>query len=99
MSDDIVRNSNDKGLITRIVPLFFKRIITGFSLRLIFSLPFMLQFLLAASLIAFLLFRGGQEAVNSVLAEMRQEVLERVHEQLSRHMKEPARLNHLNVDS
>ena len=79
--------------------LFFKRIIKRFSLRLIFSLPFIIQFSLAVSLIAFLLFRGGQEAVNSVLEEMRQQVFERVQEQLSYHMKEPSRLNRLNADA
>lgn len=84
---------------TSILTLFSKCIMERISLRQIFSLPFMIQFLIAASLIAFLLFQGGQEAVNTVLKEMHQEVLERVHEQVNRHMKEPARLNRLNADA
>ncbi|WP_378952334.1 SpoIIE family protein phosphatase [Pelosinus sp. sgz500959] len=99
MSDEIARNSNEKDAVTSRLPLAIKSIAERFSLQLIFSLPFMVQFLIAVSLIAFVLFRGGQEAVNSVLKEMRQEVLERVHEQLSRHMKEPSRLNRLNADA
>jgi serine phosphatase RsbU (regulator of sigma subunit) len=59
----------------------------------------MAQFLLAAGLITILLFRGGQEAVDVLLTEMRHEVLERVNEQLEQHMKEPVRLNHLNADA
>lgn len=68
----------------------FQRIAERFSLRLVFSLPFMLQFA-ASCMIGILLFRGGQVAVDSVLKDMRQEVLGRVHDQLSRHMHEPLR--------
>jgi serine phosphatase RsbU (regulator of sigma subunit) len=57
----------------------------------------MLQFLLAAGVIAFLLVRGGQQAVDEVLAEMRQEVLERVYEHLSFQLNEPVQLNRLHA--
>ncbi len=77
----------------------FQRIAGRFPLRLVFSLPFMLQFLLATCLIGFLLFQGGQAAVGAVLQEMRREVLVHVHGQLSRHMREPLRLNDLNVNA
>jgi len=68
-------------------------------LRLVFSLPFLLQFLLAALLMGLLFFQGGQESVEAVLKELRQEVLERVQEQVNRHMREPLRLNSLNADA
>ncbi|SFM13967.1 cache domain-containing protein [Pelosinus propionicus] len=74
-----------------------QRIAGRFSLRLVFSLPFMLQFLTVTCLIGFLLFQGGQEAVGSVLGEMRQQILGHVHEQLKRHMEDPLHLNELNV--
>ena len=48
-----------------------KRLLARVSLQRIFLASFMLQFLLAAGLIAFLLVRGGQQAVDEVLAEMR----------------------------
>ena len=74
-----------------------KRLLARVSLQRIFLASFMLQFLLAAGLIAFLLVRGGQQAVDEVLAEMRQEVLERVYDHLSFHLNEPVQLNRLHA--
>lgn len=68
-------------------------------LRLVFSLPFLLQFFMAMLFTGLLLFQSGQDSVQSVLKELRQEVLERVQEQVSRHMREPLRLNSLNADA
>ena len=68
-------------------------------LRLVFSLPFIVQFVLATLLIGILFFRGGQETANSLLVQMRLEVLERVHDKLDKHMSEPLRLNRLNADA
>lgn len=68
-------------------------------LRLVFSLPFLVQFLLAALLIGLLLFRGGQQAVDAVLIQLRLQVLERIHEQMDDRMREPLRLNRLNADA
>jgi HAMP domain-containing protein len=89
-------NENDKKLTLRYL---FQRLAGRFPLNLVFTLPFMLQFLIATCLIGFLLLQGGQEAVGAVLKEMRTETLERVHEQLTRHIDEPLRLNQLNVDA
>lgn len=99
MNDETGRNSEAKCETISILPSFFQRVAARFSLPQLFSVSFMAQFLLAAGLIIILLFRGGQEAVDLLLTEMRHEVLERVHEQLSRHMKEPVRLNYLNADA
>jgi len=99
MNDETKRNFDEKHIAASALPSVFQRIAARFSLPQLFSFSFMAQFLLAAGLIAILLFRGGQEAVDILLKEMRQEVLERVHEQLSRHMKEPVRFNRLNADA
>lgn len=68
-------------------------------LRLVFSLPFLLQFFMAMLFTGLLLFQSGQDSVQAVLKELRQEVLERVQEQVSRQMREPLRLNSLNADA
>ncbi len=81
------------------VRCWFQRIAGRFSLRFVFSFPFMLQFLTVTCLIAFLIFQGGQEAVGAVLGEMREQILGQVHEQLKRHIEEPLRLNELNVNA
>jgi len=99
MNDGNKRNFEEKRIAASALPSVFQRMAARFSLPQLFSFSFMAQFLLAAGLIAILLFRGGQEAVDILLKEMRQEVLERVHEQLSRHMKEPVRFNRLNADA
>jgi len=64
-----------KGSKKMTVRYWFQRIAGRFSLRLVFSLPFMLQFLTVTCLIGFLLFQGGQEAVGAVLGEMREKIL------------------------
>jgi len=74
-----------------------KRLTAHFPLQRLFQVSFMLQFLFAAGLIAFLLVRGGQQAVDEVLTEMRQEVLERVYDHLSFHLNEPVQLNRLHA--
>lgn len=68
-----------------------------FPLRLVFSLPFMVQFVLAVFLIGLLLFQGGQVSVKAVMAELRVEVLERVHEHLSSRISEPLRTNRISA--
>jgi serine phosphatase RsbU (regulator of sigma subunit) len=99
MSRVIQEQPEDKRIRKLTFWVLFQRIAGQFPLKLVFSLPFILQFLLVTCLIGVLLFQGGQEAVGAVMKEMRGEVLERVQEQLSRHMREPLRLNNLNVDA
>ena len=93
------QKTDGKGSKKMTVRYWFQRIAGRFSLRLVFSLPFMLQFLTVTCLIGFLLFQGGQEAVGAVLGEMREQILGHVHEQLKRHIEEPLRLNELNVNA
>jgi HAMP domain-containing protein len=99
LSHNILPISHEKNNKKWTLRYLFQRIAGQFPLNLVFTLPFMLQFLVATCFIGFLLFQGGQEAVGAVLKEMREEVLVRVHEQLSQHMSEPLRLNNLNVDA
>jgi serine phosphatase RsbU (regulator of sigma subunit) len=93
------RKTADEPVVKSLFSYFTQHTIQRFPLRLVFSLPFMAQFLLASSLIVSILFYGGQEAIESLMKQMRQEVLERVHEQLDRHMREPVRLNRLNAEA
>lgn len=53
--------------------------------------------LLAVFLIGLLLFQGGQVSVKAVMAELRVEVLERVHEHLSSRISEPLRTNRISA--
>jgi serine phosphatase RsbU (regulator of sigma subunit) len=76
-----------------------QRVASRFSIKQVFTFSFMLQYILVAGLIAALLIQGGQQAVNVILKEIRQEVLARVHEQLAYHMGEPVQLNRLNVNA
>jgi len=99
LRQDTPRALHNKGSKKVNLRSLFQRLAGRFPLNLVFTLPFMLQFLIATCLIGFLLLQGGQEAVGAVLKEMREEVQEHVHEQLSQHMDEPLRLNNLNVDA
>ena len=88
-------NRQTESILERLLKPLARRL----PLRLVFSLPFVLQLVLATVLIGFFLFRVGQESVNLVLAELRLEVLERVHGKLDKQMQEPLRLNRLNADA
>lgn len=65
-------------------------------LRLVFTFPFIVQFLISTVIIIAVLFWGGQEAVTAILKQNRQDVLDHVHQQLEARMKAPVILNQLN---
>ena len=76
-----------------------RKLTAKLSLQKVFSVLFIVQFMVAAGIIAGLLFYGGRQAVDAVLKEMQREVLARVYEHLSQHMEEPLHLNRMNADA
>lgn len=68
-------------------------------LRLILVIPFVLQIFAAVGLTGWLSLRNGREAVNTVAAQLRNEVATRVQERLQTGMEVPHLINQLNANA
>lgn len=75
-------------------PLPSKRI----PLRLVLIVPFILQIVTAVGLTGYLSIRNGQNAVNAVARQLRQETSARVERRLETYMSVPILINTINLD-
>jgi signal transduction histidine kinase len=71
----------------------------GFQLRTVLVLPFVLQVLAAVGLTGYLALYNGQQAVNDVAGQLRQEVTARVQDALSNYLQIPPRVNQLHASA
>ena len=69
------------------------------SLRLILVVPFILQIFAAVGLTGWLSVRNGQESVNNVATQLRNEVSERIHQKLNEYLEAPHLVNQINVEA
>lgn len=70
-----------------------------YSLRFVFTVPFVLQVVTITSLVGYLSFRNGQKAVNDLANQLQQEVSARVGQHLNTYLTLPHQLNQLNADA
>ncbi|MBD2102463.1 response regulator [Leptolyngbya sp. FACHB-261] len=68
-------------------------------LRAVLVVPFVLQIFAAVGLTGWLSFRNGQQAVNEVTAQLRDEVTARIQQQLDRYLEVPLLVNQINADA
>ncbi|NJN87733.1 MAG: PAS domain S-box protein, partial [Leptolyngbyaceae cyanobacterium SL_7_1] len=66
------------------------------SLRILLTLPFLLQTIVPVALVGYLSFRNGQRAVNDLAAQLQAEVSQRVEQHLNRYFTAPRQINRLN---
>ena len=69
------------------------------SLRSILIVPFVLQLFAAVTLVGYLSWRNGQQAVNDVASQLRQEISDRIQQQLNRYLEAPRIINQINVNA
>ena len=69
------------------------------SLRSMLVVPFVLQMFLAVGLTGYISLRNGQEAVNDVASQLRQEISNRIRERLIDHSEIPHLINQVNADA
>ncbi len=67
-------------------------------LRLILVVPFFLQIVAAVGLTGWLSLRNGQKALNEVTGELRIEISDRIHTQISNYIQIPHQINQANYD-
>lgn len=68
-------------------------------LRVLLVVPFVLQISTVVGLTGWLSLRNGQQAVNEVTTELRQEVVARLQQRLMDYLKVPHLLNQINADA
>lgn len=69
------------------------------SLGSVLVVPFVLQVGLAVGLTSYLSLRNGQQAVNNVAAQLRQETMARIQQQLDQYLAVPFLINQINLDA
>jgi adenylate cyclase len=76
-----------------------KRIFSDISLRTVLVVPFLLQVVLTVSLVGYFSFRNGEEAVQDLASQLRNELTERINQRLQTYVKSSHSVNRLNVDA
>jgi signal transduction histidine kinase len=69
------------------------------SLRFILTVPFVIQVVVVTSLVGYLSYRNGQEAVNNLTNQLMGQVSDRVDRQLDNYLALPHQINQLNLDA
>lgn len=69
------------------------------SLQTVLIVPFVLQIFVAVSMVGYLSFRNGQEAINQLANQLVGEVNDRVHQHLDSYLATPHQINQINADA
>ncbi|MDJ1182827.1 adenylate/guanylate cyclase domain-containing protein [Roseofilum casamattae] len=67
------------------------------SLRAVIVIPFLLQISAAVGITGYLSWRNGQQAVNELASQLRDEVSKRTEQHLRDYLRQPAAINQVNV--
>jgi len=70
-----------------------------FQVRTALVVPFVLQVVVAVGLVGYLSFRNGQDAVNQVTKELRQEIADRIKERLTSYLTTPHLVQQLHANA
>jgi len=68
-------------------------------LRIVLVVPFTIQIVAAVSIVGYLSFRNGQQAVNDVATQLRQEISHRIQDRLNTYMITTQNLNQININA
>lgn len=68
-------------------------------LRIVLIAPFLLQIFAAVSLVGYLSFKNGQQAIHNLAKKLQQEVVARVDQTLNTYLALPHQINQLNADA
>ncbi|MBE9093067.1 ATP-binding protein [Tychonema sp. LEGE 07203] len=68
-------------------------------LRTVLVVPFVLQIVGAVGVVGYLSFRNGQQAVNDVASQLRQEISDRISDRLQAYMDVPHKLNQVKANA
>ncbi len=83
----------------RQAPQFISQITKRLPLRIVLTVPFVLQVLAATGLVGYLSIRNGQKAVNDLALQLQQQVSARVDQHLNSYLVLPHQINQLNLEA
>ena len=69
------------------------------TLQMVMVVPFVVQISIAVGLTGYLSFRNGQEAVNDLASQLRQEVNSRINQHLDSYLDSPHLINQINANT
>lgn len=72
---------------------------SALNLRTVLIVPFVLQIFAAVAIVGYLSFRNGQQAVNEVATQLRQEISDRISERVQAYMTFPQQLNQFKANA
>ncbi len=85
-------------LLSSIIQRFRKKA-SYISLRKVVSVPFILEMIAIVSLVGYVSFRNGQQAVHELAFQLRNELIARINQQLQYYINIPHAINRLNANA
>jgi len=70
-----------------------------FPLRVVLTIPFLLQIFVVVGVIGWLSFKSGQDAVNDVSSQLRSEITARIEDRLNAYLETPHLVNRINAEA
>lgn len=80
-------------------PKRFAKVSGNFPLRLVLTVPFVLQIFAVVGLVGYLSFRNGQKAVQELASDLQREISDRIQKSLDTYLATPHLINRLNVNA
>ena len=77
----------------------FAKISSSIPLRLVLTVPFVLQIIAAVGLVGYLSFRNGQKAVQDLAGHLQSEISDRIQQSLKVYMATPHVINRINANT
>ena len=77
----------------------FPRILQKMPLRMIFTLPFMIELFIIVGLVGFLSYQNGKQAVNDLAGQLREEITLKIETHIHRELSSLVLINQLNADA
>ncbi len=77
----------------------FSKVLKKTPLRLIFTVPFMIEIFVIVGLVGYLSYKSGKEAVNDVAGQLREEVILKIKTYVNQELSTLILINKLNADA
>jgi phosphoserine phosphatase RsbU/P len=89
----------DRKLMPKTMPIPALKSFRQLPLRMVLTLPFVLQTIGLATLVGYLSYQNGQKSVNDLVQNLQLEVQSRIRDRLTHYFAIPPQINQINVDA
>ena len=77
----------------------FSKYLKKIPLRIIFTVPFMIEIFIIVGLVGFLSYKNGKEAVNEIAVQLREEITVEIQEYIKNQLSALVMIHKLNADA